>query len=65
MYWQVDGDRLNEMHDSQQDWPHKEYVADLSGWNWRGTGPYELNFVAKDLSGNILAQRKIIIYVNH
>lgn len=51
MYWQVDGDRLNEMFDNQTDWPHKEVLVDVSGWNWRGAGPYSITFFVKDLSG--------------
>ena len=65
MYWQVDGGQPNLMANSSDGADHKEYVVDLSGWNWRGSGPYTLNFVAKDLSGNILQQSSVQIYVQH
>lgn len=53
------------MVDSYQDAPHEETSVDLSGWTWRGTGPYSVNFVAKDGNGNIIAQRTVSIYVTH
>lgn len=62
-YWQVDGDRLNEMSNSYSDYPHKESIVDLTGWTWRGTGPYQIRFVATDLSGAVLAERIVRIYV--
>ncbi len=62
MYWQVDSDRLNVMGDSNVDWPHKESVVDLAGWNWNADGKYHLNFVAKDLSGSVINQRSIDIF---
>ncbi len=64
MYWQVDGGGLVPMYDSSTDYPHKEAMVDLSGWNWRGTGPYTVNFVAKDSSGNVLAQKSVGITVS-
>jgi DNA-binding winged helix-turn-helix (wHTH) protein len=63
MYWQVDGDRLNPLANSYDEYPHKEVLVDLSGWNWRGDGPYKVNFVAKDANGNTIAERGIMIYV--
>jgi hypothetical protein len=65
MYWQVDGDKLNSMNDSVQDAPHKESVVDISGWNWKGSGPYAITFVAKDSSGAIVAQKTVNISVSH
>lgn len=64
MQWQVDGDRLNDMFNSNQDAPHKEALVDVSGWNWKGSGPYVLNFIAKALGGAILGQRSITINVS-
>lgn len=46
MHWQVDGGGLVLMPDNAQDYPHKEVSVDLSGWNWHGSGPYSVNFVA-------------------
>lgn len=62
MYWQVDGDRLNAMHTDWADWPHKEATVDLSGWNWRGEGPYEVTFVAKR-NGRTVAERTVHIVI--
>lgn len=64
MYWQVDGGRLNLMSDNLSEYPHKEDQVDLSDWTWRGKGAYKINFMAKDLSGNVIAQRAIDIYVD-
>jgi hypothetical protein len=63
MYWQVDGDRLNEMVDDSRDYPHKEAMVDLTGWRWRGEGPYVLTFVSKDLSGNMIGKKSVNIWV--
>lgn len=65
LFWQVDGGQLNLMMDNFQNYPHKESLVDLSGWTWRGTGPYTINFVARDASGNTLAQRAVNISVVH
>jgi hypothetical protein len=65
MYWQVDGDRLNEMPNNSTDYPHKESLVDLSTWNWKGNGPYQINFVVRDNSNNTLSQSSINIFVNH
>ncbi len=62
LYWQVDGDRLNVMGDSNVDWPHKEASVDLSGWNWNADGFYHLNFIAKDLSGSMISQKSLDIH---
>jgi hypothetical protein len=65
MYWQVDGGGLVLMWDDSTDYPHKQFDADLSGWNWRGSGPYRLNFVAKDLSGNTIVSKAIDIFISY
>ncbi len=65
MYWQVDGDQLNEMYTSQEDYPHKEAWVDFSGWNWKGSGPYQLTFIAKDLSGTTITTKQVSISVAH
>jgi len=64
MFWQVDNGQLNGMSDNLNEAPHKEASVDLSGWNWRGSGPYTLNFIAKDLNGSLLAQKTIVIYTS-
>lgn len=63
MYWQVDGDRLNPLANNYEEYPHKEVLVDLSGWKWRGDGPYKVNFVAKDMNGKTIAEREVNIYV--
>ncbi len=64
MFWQVDKDRLNTMFDNFEGYPHKEVSVDLSGWTWKGGGPYALNFIAKaKASGATLAERFINIFV--
>jgi nitrogen fixation-related uncharacterized protein len=67
MYWSVDNGQLNLMSDNSSGGDHKEASVDLSGWTWRdaGTnwGPFSVNFIAKDGSGNILQQKAVTIYV--
>ncbi len=64
MYWQVDGDVLNEMSNSNQEYPHKESIVNLDPWNWRGNRMYKVNFVAKSNTGTVIAQKSIDIKVN-
>jgi endoglucanase len=64
MYWQVDNGQLNSMSNSYQDYQHKEAVVDVSGWNWKGSGPYTINFVAKQ-GGNIIAQHSMQLRLNN
>jgi hypothetical protein len=64
MYWQVDGGQLNGMYNSYQDYPHKEASVNVSGWNWKGSGPYVINFVAKQ-GGNIIAQHSLQLRLNN
>ena len=61
MYWSVDGGGQVKMYDSQADYPHKEAIVDLSGWNWSSTGTYSLSFIAKDHSGNEIARSAVTI----
>ena len=63
MYWQVDGGQLNLMSDNQTDGAHKESSVNVSGWNWRGAGPYTITFVAKDLTGKTLATKSVTINI--
>jgi hypothetical protein len=64
MYWQVDGGQLNSMSLNNSGGAHQEADVDLSGWNWHGNGgQYVVNFVAEDLSGNIIAQKSTSITV--
>ena len=61
MFWQVDGDSWNWMDNDYRDYPHKEESVDLSGWNWKGEGPYEVTFIARK-DGAVLAERSVTIY---
>ncbi|HAT03501.1 MAG TPA: hypothetical protein DCS29_01850 [Candidatus Magasanikbacteria bacterium] len=64
MYWQVDGGQLNSMMDSNVDYPHKEALVDVSLWGWKGAGPYNITFIAKNAQGSVIAQgtRSINVY---
>lgn len=64
MYWQVDQGQLNPMDTDYQDAPHKETLIDVTGWQWRGAGPYVLRFVATDQAGKLLAERELSIYTS-
>lgn len=65
MFWQVDGGPLVSMPTDMKDWPHKEFVANVTGWTWKGNGPYTINFIAKDKSGNTLVTKNISVTVWH
>lgn len=60
-YWQVDGGQMNLMETSYKSYPHKESSVDVSGWNWKGKGPYVITFTAKQ-NGSTVAQRSVSIY---
>lgn len=62
MFWQVDGGQWNWMDNNYQDAPHKEASVDVSGWNWKGNGPYTLNFIARK-NGTVLSERSVQIYI--
>jgi len=61
LFWQVDGGQLNAMPSSYDGYPHKEALVDLSGWKWKGSGPYVLTFVAMQ-NGNVFAKRNVTVY---
>ncbi|HYF13138.1 MAG TPA: hypothetical protein VD928_02495 [Candidatus Paceibacterota bacterium] len=63
MFWSVDGGVRNEMFDSQTDYPHKESIVDVSGWRWRGEGPYTITFTSINSSGTTISQRSVNIWV--
>lgn len=62
MYWQVDAGELVPMPTNMTDYPHKEAFVDLTNWNWRGAGPYTVNFVSKDGGGATISQKSIQIW---
>ncbi|HAO64658.1 TPA: hypothetical protein DCQ44_01615 [Candidatus Taylorbacteria bacterium] len=65
MFWQVNGGPLVAMPTNNTDYPHKEFDTDLTSWTWNGAGPYHINFVAKDKSGNVINQKQVDIMVVH
>ncbi|HUO56434.1 MAG TPA: glycoside hydrolase family 6 protein [Candidatus Paceibacterota bacterium] len=65
MFWQVDGGQWNWMDDNSTDSPHKEASVDVSGWSWHGSGPYTVNFIARDQNGVVIAQQSETIYVDN
>lgn len=58
MFWYVDNGQWNWMDNNYTDSPHKEARVDVSGWTWRGAGPYKVTFVARQ-NGNIIAQKSV------
>lgn len=65
MDWQVDGGVLNRMPSAYTAPAHKEVLIDVSNWKWQPTGRYTLNFVAKDSSGLVIAQKSTQITVSN
>lgn len=65
MYWQVDNGQMNQMGNSTQDAPHKESQVDVSGWNWKGAGPYAVKFTAKNPAGQVLGEAQVSVTVQH
>ncbi len=63
IFWQVDGDVLNPMITNGTA-DGKEAYVDVSGWSWRGNGPYRLTFTAKDKTGAALGVKDVTISIN-
>ncbi|HWZ43394.1 MAG TPA: hypothetical protein VNW97_07940 [Candidatus Saccharimonadales bacterium] len=67
MYWSVDGGKLNSMANDSTDMRHKEASVDFSSWKWREAGrrygPFNVTFTAKDLSGEVVREKTISVYV--
>jgi endoglucanase len=64
MFWQVDGGTWNWMDNNYADYQHKEAKIDVSGWNWRGNGPYTINFIARK-NGIVVSQQSVQVYVDN
>jgi hypothetical protein len=62
MYWQVDNGGRVQMSNSTQDYPHKEALVDLSGWRWKGAGPYTITFTSTDSSNATISTKSINIF---
>ncbi len=65
MFWQVDNGGRNEMPSNHTDAPHKEALVNLSGWTWKGSGPYTLTFTAVNSRGVALAKKSFPIYIGN
>ncbi len=63
MYWNVDGGGLNQMYNATDGSQAKQYDINFTGWNWKGTGPYTINVIAKDTAGNTLSQKSVSVTV--
>lgn len=64
MFWQVDGGTWNWMDTNNTDSPHKEALVDVSSWNWHGSGPYMVNFIARQ-NGAVVGQQSESIYIDN
>jgi endoglucanase len=64
MYWMVDNGQLNYMYDSSTDYPHKEATVDVSNWNWRGQGPYQVTYRAVNKSGRVITEKVVPLMVS-
>ncbi|HEY0908199.1 MAG TPA: hypothetical protein VGE35_02510 [Candidatus Paceibacterota bacterium] len=62
-YWSVDSGDLVHMYSSDEDYPHKEAWVEFTGWTWKGSGPYTITFTSKNLSGAVISQKSVDIYV--
>src|SRR5579859_136186 len=56
MFWQVDGGQWNWMDNNYTDYQHKEASVSLANWTWHGSGPYVVNFIARQ-NGTVIAQQ--------
>ncbi len=63
MYWSVDGGQLNLMLTNMTGYPHKESIADVSGWNWRANNVYNIAFIAKNNNGSEVARTTFSVTV--
>lgn len=64
MYWRVDGGQWNPMASNYADYPHKEASVDVSSWTWHGSGPYVIEFSARQNSTEI-AHYTENLYINN
>jgi endoglucanase len=64
MFWQVDGGGWVWMDNNYTDYPHKEAHVDVSSWTWRGSGPYKVNFIARQ-GGVVTSEKAVSIYIDN
>ena len=60
--YNVDGRGEFPMQDSSDVKQAKIY---FDYWTWNGAGPYRLEFVGRDLNGNVLGRQWLTLYVKH
>lgn len=65
VYWYVDnGPEVRMWNVRSGRTPHKAYPVDTWFWDWRGSGPYTVGFIAEDRWGNEIAHRTVRVYVH-
>jgi hypothetical protein len=57
-------EQWNWMDNNYNGAQHKEASVDVSSWKWHGSGPYAINFIARQ-NGAIIAQQQEAIYVDN
>ncbi|MDB4978025.1 MAG: hypothetical protein JWM56_211 [Candidatus Peribacteria bacterium] len=66
MYWTVDGGPEVKMYNTNQDYPHKEFMVDLNPWTWRGNnGTYAVTYIARSNNGTEIARQTVNMTVIH
>lgn len=66
--WQVDGGEYHWMRDNTDGHIYEEDFVDVSGWWWRGRGPYKITFITrefKERGEKIISQRTIDLYLTN
>lgn len=61
--WSVDGGQDNPMRNANPSL--KQAKISFDRWTWRGAGPYRVTFTAKNLSGTVIGQTTVEIFVKH
>ena len=62
--WQVVGGVTHNMENVTTDYPHKESVVDVSGWNWDISESYVITFIARDTTQKIISKTQKIIFID-
>lgn len=63
MFWQVDGGQWNWMDNNYTDYQHKEASVNVGAWNWHGSGPYVVTFIARK-NGTVIATSPVSISID-
>jgi hypothetical protein len=64
MFWKVDDGVLNQMYNSNDGGPHKEFLVDLNQWRWKAPNQsYQITFVSYQ-NGQIISQKSVNIIPN-